>query len=235
MNWRPWIIASLLFACAFLNGALLFFERVPVPEGSADMKDDSKDPLLALRYLPSKRVENFKAMGMDDELVAATTQRTKAIDKRAEFNKQLLTDHFDEVGPMLCPGKGLPQRYAALGFLVDDENDSRVVVPYDRLTFLEVKPWWQSSMVAQVYAALEPVKGRKVDATVMGVSSVLTRQEEKVLESEEPFNHQGIGGFGWSFGGLEKRNPEVRRKLIEYFALMHVFVEIANEPGGLCE
>lgn len=237
MNWRPWIIAALLFGCVFLNAALLGFERVPEPEGSADVKDDQKDPLLTLRFIPSKRIENFKAMGLDEELTTATLGRTKAIDKRKEANKQLLLDHADEVGKLLCASSAgsLPQRYASMAFLVDEEKDARVVVPFDRLTFLEVKPWAATSMLAQVYATLEPVKGRKIDATVMGISAMLARQEEAVLLSEAPFNHKGIGGIGWGFAGVEKRFPEVRRKLIDYFALMHVFAEIAGEPGGLCD
>ncbi len=226
----------MLFGCIALNGALLWFEKLPLVEGKADLKDEQKDPLLTMRFLPSKRVENFKAMGLDEELNTAAVARTKAIDKRKEFNKQLLLDHADEVGKLLCSSPtSLPQRYAALGFLVDEEKDTRVVVAFDRLTFLEVKPWVATSLLGSVYSTLEPVKGRKVDATIMGVAAILTRQEEAVLTSEAPFSHKGIGGLGWGLAGVEKRFPEVRRKLIDYFALMHVFAEIAGEPGGLCD
>ncbi len=235
MNWRPWIIAASMFAMLTVNSALLWFEEVEPPEGSEAVTDAVRDPLLALRFNAGTRKSNFKDMfGDDDRLASAAAGKIKKLHKRRGQFREKIVEHADEVSSALCPTSGTPQRYAALSFLVEAEGERKKVIRANSITYLEVREWYADGYVSQVYNELELSKSRRADATLMGVASILAGQEPLVLNSEAPFNHRsGFGNWGWA--GVLKRWPEVENQIIDYFALMHMFTEIANDvEKGIC-
>jgi len=117
MNWRPWIITALFLGVIVVNSALMFFEEVASPEGVAEVVDEVKDKLALIPFTAGTRLGNFKAFGMPDDLAEATVDQARRIATRKDRFKELLKEHAEEVGITLCAG-GMPQRYAAMAFLV---------------------------------------------------------------------------------------------------------------------
>jgi len=236
MSWRVFFIIGTIFAALILNTVLIVFEKVQKPDEAQDLEISRTDPLLSLTYTPASRNKNFKDFGLTDDLVGAAAQRTARLEGKykARFEEKLV-EFAEDVGWALCPGnRGLSQRYAVLSFLVEEQNENRKVIPPERLYF-EEQEWWEISvgLVESVYDTFERDKHRREDATVMGIGAILLRKEEDALARTSPW---GTGmGSRWSFGKMNEDNPGLDKKLVEYFALMHLLTELANQPSGICQ
>ena len=231
MNWRALFVAMSLLGAVLLNGALVVYERIPQPDG--DLEVIRVDEVLRhIQYTASTRRNNFKEMGMSDDLADASASQIDRLMRKKKVWVELLSEQAAEVGPAFCPTTGLPQPYAALRFIVKEENERREVIDPERLTLFEEQPWFVGSPVDSIYAATELTTSRKADATVMGVSAVLLRKEEDLLDRMSPWS-TGIMGT-WGVSPLMEEYPTSRRLVIEYFALMHYLTELANTRDGIC-
>jgi hypothetical protein len=150
----------------------------------------------------------------------------------------MLKDSAEDVGWSLCTGdSGLPQRYSALAFLVLEENGTRKVIPPELMKVFEVQEWWDIAKptVDALYAAFELDKEAPVDSTVMGVGAILLSKEVAAANRESPWGRR-VGALGnWSWGSVVENNPGIDKRVIDYFATMHLLTEMANTSGGICE
>ena len=233
MNWRPWIILALLLGVVVVNSALMWFEEVAGPEAVAEVIDQVKDPLASVPFTPGTRITNFAAFGLPEDLVEAATDEAKRIHAHKDRLQELLKEHAEDVGPALCPSE-LPQRYAALSFLVEEKDGKRDVVDFSRTTYFERKEWFDEALVREVYSEVDRnPEGPRDNATAMGVAAILLGKESAVLEGTAPW---GAGlGRRWSLERVFTEFPEAKRMLVRYFAFMHVLTELANEQErGIC-
>lgn len=231
MIWRPWIVGGLLLVAVLVNGALIALERVPSSDAT-EVVTRVDEPLRHLLYTPTNRRNNFKIMGMDDDLahvVATRIDRHTASQARLE---ELLTRHAADVGQAFCPNSGMPQPWAALRFLVREENGRREVVDPTRLLAFEPQPWFAAAPVEQLHREFEAVAQRPPDATLMGVSAALLGKEIEALEGRSPWSRGLVGS--WGFRRLSRDAPQVEKMVVDYFSLVHYLTELANRPGGIC-
>lgn len=231
MIWRPWIVAGLLLVAVLVNAALVAFERVPSPD-AAEVVTRVDEPLRHLLYTPTNRRNNFKAMGMDDELAHVVATR---IDRHAASEArllELLERHSADVGEAFCPGSGLPQPWAALRFLVRDDGGRREVVDAGRLYAFEPQPWFATAPIDMLYRELEAVPDRRGDATLMGVAAALLGREVDALEGRSPWSRGLVGT--WGFRRLTRDAPQVEKMVVDYFSWVHYLTELANRPDGIC-
>ncbi len=231
MTWRPWIVAAALLGALMVDAVLVAQERVPEPEGGPEV--ERVDEILRhLQYVPSTRRSNFKAMGMSDELAESTATYIDRYGRKQKLFKELLSEQAPLVGGAFCPGTGLPQPYAALQFLVKEENDKRDVIDPERLREFEEQEWFATAPVNAIYNHFELTRGRYADATLLGVSALLVSREDDALEGYPPFSTGIMGTRGWA--PLKKQNPRVELTVIQYFSLMHYLTELANTRDGIC-
>jgi hypothetical protein len=232
MNWRPWIIVGLLLAVFVVNGALMHYEEVDKPGEEAELVDVVTDDLANVPFAASTRLKNFKAFGLSDDDAELAVREAAAVDKRRERFKELVREYSDDVGRALCPSGGIPQRYAALSFLVQEKDGVRSVIPLDNITYFEIQDWYGNSLVETIYASVELEAPKKEASTAMAISAILLSRESDLIDGKPPW---GSGMLStWSITKVIDKYPEVERKLIQYFGLMHVLTEIANEPDGIC-
>lgn len=233
MNWRPWLIVALLIGVVVVNSALMYFEEVAGPEEVAEAKDEVKDKLATIAFTPATRRANFTAFGLPEDLVEATADQAKRVEKRKDRLVELLREHADVVGPGLCAGIGsLPQRYAALAFLVAEGEGKREVMAYDSVTYFETQEWFDAGLVQDIFNEVELSEEPREAATAMGVAAILQSQEDSVIEGKSPWG-KGLGQR-WSLERVFANHGEAKRKLTAYFAFMHVLTEWANQDGGIC-
>ncbi len=231
MTWRPWIVAMMLLTAVLVSATLSGMERVPSPRAGPDVVR-VEEVLRHLSYTPSARRNNFKDMGMKDEQADATAKYIDRYARKKALFAQLLVDQAGEMGAVFCPGTGLPQPYAALEYLVVEENERRDVMDHERLKLFETQPWFAAAPVDAVYTRMELTEGRKSEATVMGVAAMLVSKEEDALDGHSPWSTGIIGTWGWT--PLKKNFPAVEMKTIQYFSLMHYLTELANTRDGIC-
>jgi hypothetical protein len=67
----------------------------------------------------------------------------------------------------------------------------------------------------------------------MAMAAIMTRNEEAVLKGNSPWGTTTLSR--WSWDKVKDENPGIEERLIEYFALMHLTVELARGDGGICE
>ncbi len=237
-EWRPWVLAALCIAMFIGNGALCYFEDIRPAEQASGPVDRVSDRLVGIPYGPGTRRSNMSDYGLDGDLRERAAARADRIWTREHDRLQiLLTQNASEVSGSLCPGTGLPERYAGLAILVIQRDAGggvieRRVIDIETTTQLQVEDWYVTSLVPDVYERLELSKPSHDDSTVMGLAAVLANVEDSVIERERPF---GGGLTGWSWSRVQSNNPEVTEKLIEYLAIMHVLTELARDPEtGIC-
>lgn len=231
MTWRPWIVAAALMAALMVNVVLMVQERLPAATAGPDVVR-VEEILKHLKYLPSTRRNNFKEMGMTDEMAEATAKYADRYARKEALFKGLLEEQAATVGGAFCPGTDLPQPYAALEFLVKEENDKRDTIDPERFREFEAQEWFANTQVRAVYMHFEMTQGRYADATLLGVSALLVSLEDDALRGLSPFSTGMLGSRGWA--PLKKQVPRVDVTAIQYFSLMHFLTELANTRDGIC-
>lgn len=231
MTWRPWVIAGLLILAFLVNGMLVVQERLPIAEQAPDVRK-IEEKLRTMQYLASNRRANFQAMGMSFELAEATANHISRFDRQQEKFERLLDEQAAELVEVFCSTEKVPQPYAALAYLVYEENGARYVIDPSTLRRLERQKWYDASLVPALYDHFERTERRKPDATLMAVGALLLDREEAALDGQAPWS---IGLVGtWGFPRLVKQEPRVERLAVEYFGLMHYLTELANTQRGIC-
>ena len=232
MSWRPWILLTGALVAFVLNLFLVVKEQLPDGEVKQEVTR-VEERLRHLQYLKEQRRSNLKEMGLDDDFAHAVASYIDSHYVRHQQRFQdLLAEKAGDVGVAFCPSAGLPQPYAALEFLVHEENQRRDVFSPDRLLSLEAQPWFGTSQATAVYETLEVTESRKSDATLMGVSALLVSREKDVLAGRSPWSMGALGS--WGFRKLKKESPSVEILVIQYFSLMHYLTELANTREGIC-
>lgn len=230
-SWRPFIILLVIFLVMVLNAGLVIRETIPIAD-SGPAVSRAAEKLRHLQYLPNQRRSNLQEMGMDTEMADATAAFIERYKSHQPRLLKLLEDHGSDVGHVFCPSDKLPQAYAALEFLVIEENGKRRTIEIDKLLRFERQAWFGKAPVLTVYDTLERAENRPADATLMGVSAILTSREADLIDGRAPFARSFLGS--WGFSRLESENRSIRATASWYFSLMHYITELANGDNGIC-
>jgi hypothetical protein len=226
------VIVALGLVATMVSAALLWTEQIPRVERIDETHHDYDKALRSLQYVPNQRRYNFQQFGMTYEMAESTANQIARFEKQRERFAQALTEQAAEVGDAFCPSESLPQPYAALAYLVEEENGVRRVTDWTLLRRLERQPWYDQSLVPALYDKFERAESHRSEATLMAVSAALLRKESAALDGESPWSTGLTGTFG--FSRLVGREPRIEQLAIEYFGLMHFLTEIANGQGGIC-
>ena len=231
MTFRPWLIAGLMSVAVIVHVVLLYQERIPSTSATPEVRK-LEEKLRTLQYLPSNRRANFQTMGMELDMAEASASHISRFQRQEEKFIRLMDEQAAELVEAFCPTTQLPQPFAALQYLVYEENRIRYVVDPLTMKRFEAQPWYTASLVPALYDHFERTDRRKSEATLMAVSAVLLDREVEALDGRNPWSLGVLGG--WGFGRLVKQDARVKALAIEYFALMHFLTELANARKGIC-
>ena len=255
MGW-PLNIRDILSICAaVLSMGTVFFlmdremqdedgdgrpDGIPPLEVQAKTIGGSQDPLLGIDFTVESREKNFVAFGMDPSMTARTVKRIKRLstkDNKEKLRKILSAKGNDQarLQESIC-GTTNDQRprYGALQYLVETKSNGDRMVKEIRSMQGVLRPedWATTSRWWEVYQKVELIgELREDDATIMGLAAILFQQEDKVIESIEPWGMPGSGEWDW-----EAVNDEygAREAVSDYVALFHLVAELAHEKDGIC-
>ena len=233
MVYRAAFVVFFLFV-ALLWAAMNIRNEV-IPSGQLQAQINGTDePLRHLSYVATNRNDNFLEMGLPQDLADLATKEARKLDAVKARLSKLVTDQALDIGGAFCPKpSALPQPYAALEFLVIQDAGVRTVVNARQELFeFEAQRWFNvDSNPAGLYEVYERSQTRRQDATIMAVGAALAMREQDAINHRGPWSN---GFFGGGFSALEEEVPSIRQRTAEYFALMHVLTEIANQPDGIC-
>jgi len=218
-------------------GYLIFKEVVVPPEVTASHVAIKVDPLLKTTYTEGSRKRNMQAFGLTEVLVPRALDRMRRIEDRHLRKIQLLLDGAADphaIASAICgQTTQVRPRYGALRFLVKEQQGRRGPLRISSTTGLEVQDWSQLAPINDVYGAAELSDNRKEDATLMALASILLAKESELLGGYKPWG-RGLLPGAWSWAAVVKENPGIEEQVVEYVALMHLFVEQATADGGIC-
>ncbi|MBT3217581.1 MAG: hypothetical protein HN348_00685 [Proteobacteria bacterium] len=188
-----------------------------------------------LQYTSGQRRPNFKSMGMDDDMADATTKAIGQHKSQIPRFKKQIEEQASVVADVFCTADASwPPPYSSLSVLVKEENAKRIVIRGSRLLTFEDQPWYSNVPLQELYTEIELAEKRAEDATLMGVSALLLSREADAIEGNSPWSRNLMGT--WSFAKL-KKDPKtgIHQATIDYFSLMHLMTELANdEKTGIC-
>lgn len=216
---------------------LLSKEDIVPPEVTASHVALQVDPLLDTRYTSGARKRNLESFGLPEAMVARTIDRMRRIEDRHTRKIQLLLDGAADpnaVAMAMCGQTSqIRPRYSAMRFLVLEDQGRRDALRVSRATGIEDQDWSQLSPIADVYARAELSDGREENATLMAVAAIMSGKESDLLAGHSPWG-SGLLPGSWSWEKVVELHPGVEERLVEYFAVMHLFVEQATSDGGIC-
>ena len=216
---------------------LLSKEDIVPPEVTASHVALQVDPLLDSRYTSGARKRNLESFGLPDAMVARAIDRMRRIEDRHARKIQLLLDGSPDpnaVAMAMCGQTSqMRPRYSALRFLVVEDQGQRGSIRVSRATGIEEQDWSQLSPISDVYARAELSDGREEDATLMAIAAIMTGKEADLLAGHTPWG-SGLLPGSWSWDKVVELHPGIEERIVEYFAVMHLFVEEATSDGGIC-
>lgn len=227
------------FVVFFLFVALLWaamnIKNEVIPHGLIQAQiNGTNEPLRHMVYRATNRNDNFLEMGLPQDLADLATAEARKLEPVKARLTKLMDDQALDVGGAFCPKPSdLPQPYAAMEFLLIQEAGARTVVNARQELFeFEAQRWFSTdSNPKGLYEVYERSQTRRQDATLLGVAAAISIREGDAINHRGPWS---TGFFGGGFSALEDEVPSVRQKTAEYFALMHMLTEIANQPDGIC-
>ncbi len=237
MNWRPYIVVGVLVTALGVDVFLAATEEIEAAGGDPSHSVEKPDPLHDLAYVASDRLTNLRRMGLSDQAAEVVIRRIGGLSQYSDGLRSLLRQapEGDLVPDALCgqSQRGLPARWGALDFLVEQKAGELRVVNITDLPFLVAQGWVADSRVQSVYRRTERRESRPDDATKMGLAAVLAGKHEALLTKEAPWGAGGILG-GWSWNDVVAEHRGIENTLYDYLALMHLTVELAQGEGGIC-
>lgn len=232
---------AVLVIVLLLTSYLVYLEnahnKIAPTEAKVRHLAEKSDPQFDMLFLSTKREENLTRMGLTGALLKDTLRQAQRNEDELAGKLTRLLNESAEPDKLVADICGRTNdrrpRYGAIAWLVVDEKGERRPIDLARVTKLERQDWAVGSSVDEIYKHLELADGPHPDATLMGVAGILLKQEEKVLQDYKPWG-SGLVIGQWSWEDVIKTYPGIAAWSRDYFALMHVTLELANSEEGVC-
>jgi hypothetical protein len=237
MNLRSWLIIVGIIAMSILNAFIISNEHIEISI-EKEMVGDYEDRFGNLIYTQAERENNLKSFGLDEKAIKRTLKQIGKYERRYKdpFRARLIdSKNIALMTEIFCPRdvKSIRPRYAAARLLIKEKSDKRLVIDPKKDVEIIEQDWTKSLSFLDIYENIEKTKEELPYSTVMVIAAFLTKNEESLSRREEPWGR--VLDDSWSWNSVQEEYPTVGAQLIKYFALMHLFTEIANDEKGVCK
>jgi hypothetical protein len=242
VQWRPWIIGSVLLVVLATNIYLVLEEgqegRIPRSETNV-AAGEAPDPLAGkLSFVSSAdRKSNFQRILVKEDLVKKAMKAISRYDDSEGLTRNRLDDLLRSVeedealGSALCTPEKTPSRYAMLPFLITGSGQRLDIINLKTVGGLELGDWSASARIEGVYQSVELVDEPEPDASLMGLAAILLNQQDDAINRLEPWGR----GRKWEWDGVEKTSRTAADLITSYVALYQLTAEVAFESAdGYC-
>ena len=237
MNFRMIINLAFLVGGIFVVFRMIQGEYVQREKVQTQVR--YRDRLRDITYSSYERKNNLLEFGLDEKMVAQTISLIEKYEKRYKrgiesgFDK---VEAIDEVTKAFCGNSSdIRPRYAVAPYLILEKNGRRQVAEIRRSTNIEYNEWALSLDLMLMYQELELRADPKTDSTKMFYAALLSKKEDMLSKRIHPWGE----GSSWKWKGVLRDSKDEKIKitemLVEYFAIMHLYIERAQSSGGICE
>lgn len=234
MALRTWMVLGALAAVLAASSYLMVKEDITKSEQDRREEQKITDPHRDMKYTTANRRDNFMAFGMDERMADLTIKRLEQLDEERLFGLIRSADESSELADALCGStRQLRPRYGALEFFVEEDNSKRATISLRVVSQLKRQEWAKTAPIQGVYETADLAKPNEPDSTLMAMAAIFTRKEDMLIDKQRPWGSSRRGR--WSWEKVKTDNPGIAESMIEYFALMHLAVELARADGGICE
>lgn len=193
-------------------------------------------------YRSIDREDNLALLGMQGSMVTKTLRKIEALEKQETRILQWLRDlrSGEDAARLIrafCASEpNLRPRYEAAAFLIKEDDGKRRVIKVKRgsRSALEYQPWASAIDITQIHGFVELKAEPRKDATVMFIAAVLLDMLNEYSDNKYPFD----GDLKDLVTHIEKqpeRTIALENEIMDYFALMHLTTEIAqNTNSKIC-
>ena len=212
---------------------LLSKEDIVPPEVTASHVALQVDPLLDTRYLGlgsetwSRLV--YRTRWLPAQSIGCAESRTDT--RKIGFSGRLCRPQCGRDGDVWAdqPDSSAVQRHAILS---RRGSGSAGRAQGLGATGIEQQDWSQLSPISDVYTRAELSDGREEDATLMAIAAIMTGKSRTCSPDTTHGEADSCRVVVWE--KVVELHPGIEERVIEYFALMHLFVEQATSDGGIC-
>ncbi len=243
MNWRLFSVGLALVVALAVNVVLAMGEQIAPPDARTKVEARQADPLFGMQHAAATRQGNFQQMGLAPEEVQAAMKAAAAWEQRwhvKDPSQDLVSarieaaEDSDALVTAFCgTGSSLPVRYAAMAWLLTEQAGALVPVNMEEIGALSVQPWSRAARIQAVYEDADLAPERKEDSVRMALAAILAHDEQTLLDHASPWGRALFAG--WSWQDVQKKHPGIRQRVVDYVAVMHLVLEVANREGGLCD
>lgn len=234
MSLRTWMVLGALVTAVSTSAYIIFNEEITKSE--SELREDQKktDPHHDMQYTASERKDNFMEFGMDEAMADRTVARINKLDPDRLYGFLRSADEASAMADALCGStRQRRPRYGALEFLVEQEGEKRQTVSLLEVSSLRRQEWTKTAPIQRVYETADLARPAEPNSTVMAMAAIFTGNEETLIEGNSPWGATTLSR--WSWDRVKEDYPGIEERLVEYFALMHLTVELARGDGGICE
>ena len=234
MALRTWLVLGALVVSISASVYIILNEEITKSE--SELREDQRktDPHHDMKYTAANRAANFVAFGMDEAMAQRTTDKIDKLDTERLYAFLRNAAESSVMADALCGStRQRRPRYGALEFLVEEEGSKRQTISLLEVSSLKRQEWTKRAPIQRVYETADLARPPEPDATLMAMAAVFTRNEETLLKGNSPWGSTTLSR--WSWDKVKEDNPGIEDRLVEYFALMHLTVELARGDGGICE
>lgn len=234
MALRTWLVLG-AFAVSLASSVYILLNE-EITKSESELREDQRktDPHHDMRYTAANRSVNFVAFGMDEPMAQRAVDRIDKLDVDRLFAFLRNADESSAMADALCGStRQRRPRYGALEFLVEEDNEKRETLSLLEVSSLKRQEWTKRAPIQRVHETADLARPPEPDAALMAMAAIMTRNEEAVLKGNSPWGSTTLSR--WSWDKVKDENPGIEERLIEYFALMHLTVELARGDGGICE
>jgi hypothetical protein len=236
MGFRIFINVALIIGGLFVIVGMIQGEIVQGKE--VDVNVTYIDRLRDISFTAFDREVNLGYFGLDKVMIKETMKYIKRGEERkkniAAALKGIAEDQ-DAIQAFCGLNSEIRPRYAVAPYLIKEENGRRKALNVRRVKKVEYQDWAQNLYLKDIYAKFELRADPKVDTTKMFYGAIFLKKDEDLLQEISPW---GNGPSSWKWKGVLRLAKDEQVKLneimAEYFALMLLFIETAQESGGVC-
>ena len=234
MSLRTWMVFGAFATALSASSYIILNEQITKSEESLREDQRKTDPHHDMQYTASNRKSNFIEFGMDEALAKRTVEKIDKLDSERLYGFLRNADESSAMADALCGStRQRRPRYGALEFLVEQESDKRQTISLLEISSLRRQEWTKTAPIQRTYEAADLAQPAEPDSTLMAMAAIFTQNEETLIQGNTPWGSTTLNR--WSWEKVKEKHPGIEDRLVEYFALMHLTVELARGDGGICE
>lgn len=230
---RTWLVLVGTLGMMGLNAFLISKEHVETVTAE-EREIEYDDRLGDLVYSKGNRESNLEDFGLSGDQIKQSKKYFRRYEKmEKQIAARLKKSDEGNLRSVFCSRtEEIRPRYAALEYLILEDNGQRVVWDPKANNSFEAQPWAAAISLETLYEDIEKGRSELPASTAMVVTAFVAGEEEQVISRQEPW---GRSNRSWDWDAVRSQYERKQSLVVEYLSVLHFVTELANEDEGICQ